>query len=56
VKGIGNPRRSAPRRPCDAVVDAVSHLGVRHIDLPLSPEQVWARSGQRGRRRRRPST
>ena len=25
----------------NAVVDAVSHLGVRHIDLPLSPERVW---------------
>jgi carbon-monoxide dehydrogenase large subunit len=24
-----------------AVVDAVSHLGVRHIDMPLSPERVW---------------
>jgi carbon-monoxide dehydrogenase large subunit len=22
-------------------VDAVSHLGVRHIDLPLTPERVW---------------
>ena len=24
-----------------AVVDALAHLGVRHIDLPLSPERVW---------------
>jgi carbon-monoxide dehydrogenase large subunit len=24
-----------------AVIDALSHLGVRHIDLPLSPERVW---------------
>ncbi|HEX9717906.1 MAG TPA: xanthine dehydrogenase family protein molybdopterin-binding subunit [Actinomycetota bacterium] len=24
-----------------AVVDALSHLGVRHIDMPLSPERVW---------------
>jgi aerobic carbon-monoxide dehydrogenase large subunit len=24
-----------------AVVDAVSHLGVRHIDMPLTPERVW---------------
>jgi carbon-monoxide dehydrogenase large subunit len=22
-------------------VDALSHLGVRHLDLPLSPERVW---------------
>lgn len=25
----------------NAVVDALSHLGVSHIDLPLSPERVW---------------
>ena len=24
-----------------AVVDALSHLGVRHIDMPCSPEKVW---------------
>jgi carbon-monoxide dehydrogenase large subunit len=25
-----------------AVIDAVSHLGVRHIDMPTTPERVWA--------------
>jgi carbon-monoxide dehydrogenase large subunit len=25
----------------NAVVDAVAHLGVRHIDLPLTPGRVW---------------
>jgi carbon-monoxide dehydrogenase large subunit len=25
----------------NAVVDAVSHLGVRHIDMPCTPERVW---------------
>jgi len=24
-----------------AVVDAVAHLGVRHIDMPASPQRVW---------------
>lgn len=24
-----------------AVVDAVSHLGVRHIDMPCTPERIW---------------
>lgn len=24
-----------------AVIDAVAHLGVRHIDMPCSPERVW---------------
>lgn len=25
----------------NAIVDAVSHLGVRHIDLPCTPERIW---------------
>ena len=25
----------------NAVIDALSHLGVRHIEMPLSPERVW---------------
>jgi carbon-monoxide dehydrogenase large subunit len=25
----------------NAVVDAVSHLGIRHIDMPLTPQRVW---------------
>src|SRR5438046_3023472 len=25
----------------NAVVDALSYLGVRHIDMPLTPERVW---------------
>ncbi|MFR9801545.1 xanthine dehydrogenase family protein molybdopterin-binding subunit [Pseudonocardia sp. RS010] len=25
----------------NAVIDAVSHLGVRHIDMPLTPVRVW---------------
>ncbi len=25
----------------NAVIDAVSHLGVRHIDMPCTPEKVW---------------
>jgi carbon-monoxide dehydrogenase large subunit len=36
----------------NAVVDALSHLGIRHLDMPLTPERVWtaiaaARSGRR---------
>jgi carbon-monoxide dehydrogenase large subunit len=23
------------------VVDALSHLGVRHVDMPATPERVW---------------
>jgi carbon-monoxide dehydrogenase large subunit len=25
-----------------AVVDALSHLGIRHIDMPATPQRVWA--------------
>ena len=25
----------------NAVVDAVAHLGVRHIDMPATPLRVW---------------
>jgi carbon-monoxide dehydrogenase large subunit len=25
----------------NAVIDALSHLGVRHIDMPMSPQRVW---------------
>jgi carbon-monoxide dehydrogenase large subunit len=25
----------------NAVVDALSHLGVRHIDMPCTPDRVW---------------
>jgi carbon-monoxide dehydrogenase large subunit len=25
----------------NAVIDAVAHLGVRHIDMPLTPQRVW---------------
>jgi len=42
AKGIGESAAigSTPAVQ-SAVVDALSHLGVRHIDIPLSPERVW---------------
>jgi carbon-monoxide dehydrogenase large subunit len=42
AKGIGESATigSTPAVQ-SAVVDALSHLGVRHIDLPLAPERVW---------------
>jgi carbon-monoxide dehydrogenase large subunit len=30
----------------NAVVDALSHLGVRHIDMPCTPDRVWRAIGQ----------
>ena len=26
----------------NAVVDALSHLGVAHVDMPCTPERIWA--------------
>jgi len=42
AKGIGESATigSTPAVQ-NAVVDALSHLGVRHIDLPCTPERVW---------------
>jgi carbon-monoxide dehydrogenase large subunit len=42
AKGIGESATigSTPAVQ-NAVVDALWHLGVRHIDLPLTPERVW---------------
>ncbi len=42
AKGIGESATvgSTPAVQ-NAVVDAVSHFGVRHIDMPCTPERVW---------------
>jgi carbon-monoxide dehydrogenase large subunit len=50
AKGVGEsgPIGATPAVH-NAVVDALSHLGVRHVDLPLTPENVWrAVNGIRG--------
>ena len=46
AKGIGEAATigSTPAIQ-NAVIDAVSHLGVRHIDMPCTPERVWAAIG-----------
>ncbi len=31
----------------NAVIDALAHLGVRHLDVPLTPEKVWRAIAQR---------
>jgi carbon-monoxide dehydrogenase large subunit len=42
VKGIGEAGTiAAPPALVNAVIDALSHLGVTHIDKPVSPERVW---------------
>ncbi|MBA3951226.1 MAG: xanthine dehydrogenase family protein molybdopterin-binding subunit [Rubrobacter sp.] len=42
VKGIGESGAIAAQPAVvNAVIDAVSHLGVTHIDMPASPWKVW---------------
>ena len=43
VKGIGEaPTIGSPAAVQNAVIDALSHFGVRHIDMPLTPDRVWS--------------
>jgi carbon-monoxide dehydrogenase large subunit len=42
AKGVGESATvGAPPAIVNAVVDALSHLGVKHIDIPVTPEKVW---------------
>jgi carbon-monoxide dehydrogenase large subunit len=42
VKGVGEAGAiGAPPAIVNSVVDALSHLGVRHLDMPLTAENVW---------------
>jgi aerobic carbon-monoxide dehydrogenase large subunit len=43
AKGVGEAGTTGSTAAVhNAVVDAVTHLGVDHIELPLTPERVWA--------------
>jgi aerobic carbon-monoxide dehydrogenase large subunit len=53
AKGIGEAGSiGATPAVQNAVIDAVSHLGVTHIDMPTSPQRVWraiqAANGSKG--------
>lgn len=42
VKGIGEAGTiGASAAVVNSVVDALSHLGITHLDMPLRPERVW---------------
>ena len=42
AKGVGESATvGAPPAIANAVVDALWHLGVRHIDIPMTPSKVW---------------
>jgi carbon-monoxide dehydrogenase large subunit len=43
AKGVGESATvGSPAAYVNAVVDALAHLGVRNIDMPLLPDRVWA--------------
>jgi carbon-monoxide dehydrogenase large subunit len=51
VKGIGEAGSiGATPAVQNAVIDAVAHLGVRHIDMPTSPRAVWRAISDEGNR------
>jgi len=42
AKGVGESATvGAPPAIANAVVDALAHLGVKHVDIPITPEKVW---------------
>jgi carbon-monoxide dehydrogenase large subunit len=42
AKGVGESATvGAPPAIVNAVVDALSHLGVTHMEIPMTPERVW---------------
>jgi aerobic carbon-monoxide dehydrogenase large subunit len=50
-KGIGEAGTiGATPAAHSAVIDALSHLGVRHIDMPMTPMRVWAAISEAGSR------
>lgn len=43
AKGVGeSPTVGSPAAYVNAVIDALEHLGVRNIDMPVSSDRVWA--------------
>jgi hypothetical protein len=50
VKGMGEPATvGAPPAIANAVVDALSHLGVSHIDIPVTPPREGEKDPARER-------
>jgi aerobic carbon-monoxide dehydrogenase large subunit len=49
AKGVGESATvGAPPAIVNAVVDALAHLGVRHVDIPITPEKVWRLLKEKG--------
>jgi aerobic carbon-monoxide dehydrogenase large subunit len=49
VKGVGEAGTiGATPAIANAVIDALSPLGIRHLDLPFTPERVWRAIEEKG--------
>ena len=49
AKGVGESATvGAPAAIANAVVDALWHLGVRNIDIPITARKVWEVLNQHG--------
>ncbi len=49
AKGVGESATvGAPPAIANAVVDALWHLGVRNIDIPITPQKVWKILNEKG--------
>jgi carbon-monoxide dehydrogenase large subunit len=51
AKGVGESATvGSPAAYVNAVVDALAHLGVRNLDMPVLPHKVWAAINEAGAR------
>ena len=42
AKGVAeSPTVGAPPAIANAIIDALAPLGVKHLDIPISPAKVW---------------
>jgi carbon-monoxide dehydrogenase large subunit len=49
AKGVGESATvGAPPAIVNAVVDALWHLGVRNVDIPMTPQKIWAILNEKG--------
>ncbi len=49
AKGVGeSPTVGSPPAIVNAVVDAMEHAGVSHVDMPMTPDRVWGKLEEAG--------
>ena len=49
AKGVGESATvGAPPAIVNAVVDALWHAGVRHVEIPMTPQKIWAILDEKG--------